>query len=91
MIAYTTAGKAQPIAVEELYTTYPQEEVDTEFKKKYPPDLQLGQELNDNARVWKVYRDEAIQHDDGLLQAWNNTINILLTFVRSSVSVFTVP
>ncbi|KZV89301.1 hypothetical protein EXIGLDRAFT_580085, partial [Exidia glandulosa HHB12029] len=32
------------------------------------------------ARVWKVYRDEAIQHDDGMLQAWNNTINILLTF-----------
>ncbi|KZV90725.1 hypothetical protein EXIGLDRAFT_616544, partial [Exidia glandulosa HHB12029] len=42
--------------------------------------MQLGQELADNARVWKVYRDEAIQHDDGLLKGWNNTIDILLTF-----------
>ncbi|KZV90714.1 hypothetical protein EXIGLDRAFT_572682, partial [Exidia glandulosa HHB12029] len=29
---------------------------------------------------WKVYRDEAIQHDDGVLKGWNNTIDILLTF-----------
>ncbi|KZV89272.1 hypothetical protein EXIGLDRAFT_751246, partial [Exidia glandulosa HHB12029] len=54
--------------------------LDTDFRKKYPADLELGQELDDTARVWKVYRDEAIQHDDGMLQAWNNTINILLTF-----------
>ncbi|KZV89280.1 hypothetical protein EXIGLDRAFT_771917 [Exidia glandulosa HHB12029] len=58
----------------------PPEILDTEFQKKYPPDGQLGRELQPNARVWKVYRDEAIQHDDGMLQAWNNTINILLTF-----------
>ncbi|KZV90704.1 hypothetical protein EXIGLDRAFT_570149, partial [Exidia glandulosa HHB12029] len=29
---------------------------------------------------WKVYRDEAIQYDDGMLKSWNNTIDILLTF-----------
>ncbi|KZV89295.1 hypothetical protein EXIGLDRAFT_771877 [Exidia glandulosa HHB12029] len=58
----------------------PPEVLDTDFKQKYPPDPQFGQELDANARVWKVYRDEAIQHDDGMLQAWNNTINILLTF-----------
>ncbi|KZV80825.1 hypothetical protein EXIGLDRAFT_845219 [Exidia glandulosa HHB12029] len=58
----------------------PAEELDTDFKRKYPPDAQLGEELAENARVWKVYRDEAIQHDDGLLAGWNNTIDILLTF-----------
>ncbi|KZV80822.1 hypothetical protein EXIGLDRAFT_659114, partial [Exidia glandulosa HHB12029] len=56
------------------------EEPDTDFKRKYPPDAELGQELAENARVWKVYRDEAIQHDDGVLAGWNNTIDILLTF-----------
>ncbi|KZV90718.1 hypothetical protein EXIGLDRAFT_648927, partial [Exidia glandulosa HHB12029] len=58
----------------------PIEEANTDFKRKYPADMELGQELADNARVWKVYRDEAIQHDDGLLDGWNNTIDILLTF-----------
>ncbi|KZV89312.1 hypothetical protein EXIGLDRAFT_838617 [Exidia glandulosa HHB12029] len=58
----------------------PIEEPNTDFKRKYPADMELGQELADNARVWKVYRDEAMQHDDGLLDGWNNTIDILLTF-----------
>ncbi|KZV89315.1 hypothetical protein EXIGLDRAFT_149025 [Exidia glandulosa HHB12029] len=58
----------------------PTEDPDTDFKRKYPPDAELGQELADNARVWKVYRDEAIQHDDVVLSGWNNTIDILLTF-----------
>ncbi|KZV90737.1 hypothetical protein EXIGLDRAFT_837619 [Exidia glandulosa HHB12029] len=58
----------------------PTDDPDTDFKRKYPPDAELGQELAENARVWKVYRDEAIQHDDGVLAGWNNTIDILLTF-----------
>ncbi|KZV91435.1 hypothetical protein EXIGLDRAFT_615673, partial [Exidia glandulosa HHB12029] len=53
---------------------------DTDFKEKYPPDRELGHELDDTARVWKVYRGEAIDHDDALLKTWNETVNILLTF-----------
>ncbi|KZV92923.1 hypothetical protein EXIGLDRAFT_768541 [Exidia glandulosa HHB12029] len=55
-------------------------ERDTDFKEKYPPDRELGHELDDIARVWKVYRGEAIDHDDALLKTWNETVNILLTF-----------
>lgn len=54
---------------------------DTDFKEKYPPDRELGHELDDTARVWRVYRGEAIDHDDALLKTWNETVNILLTFV----------
>ncbi|KZV87437.1 hypothetical protein EXIGLDRAFT_723711 [Exidia glandulosa HHB12029] len=53
---------------------------DTDFKEKYPPDRELGHELDDTARVWKVYRGEAIDYDDALLKTWNETVNILLTF-----------
>ncbi|KZV82234.1 hypothetical protein EXIGLDRAFT_811568, partial [Exidia glandulosa HHB12029] len=36
--------------------------------------------MGDNARVWRVYRGIAIDHDDALLKIWNDTVNILLTF-----------
>ncbi|KZV77832.1 hypothetical protein EXIGLDRAFT_694450, partial [Exidia glandulosa HHB12029] len=53
---------------------------DTDFKEKYPPDRELGHELDNTARVWKVFRDEAIAHDNALLKTWNDTVGILLTF-----------
>lgn len=62
---------------------YPPEELDTDFKRKYPPD-KFGEEVADNARVWKVYRDEATEDDKTLLNAWNKTLDILLIFVRGS-------
>ncbi|KZV98033.1 hypothetical protein EXIGLDRAFT_729202, partial [Exidia glandulosa HHB12029] len=56
------------------------EEMDTEFKRKYPPDP-LGKELE--ARVWKVYRDEATAYDTTMLEGWSQTLDILLIFVFS--------
>ena len=58
----------------------PEEPLDTEFKQKYPPD-RLGEEMKPNARVWKVYRDEANAHDAALLDGWGKTLDILLIFV----------
>ncbi|KZV80417.1 hypothetical protein EXIGLDRAFT_568819, partial [Exidia glandulosa HHB12029] len=29
---------------------------------------------------WKVYRDEATQHDDAMLDGWHKTLDILLIF-----------
>ena len=84
LLAATPSGRVSEVP------KLPVEEADTEFKRKFPPDTQLGQELAENARVWKVYREEAIQHDDGVLSGWNNTIDILLTFVCSRVLV-TIP
>ncbi|KZV80412.1 hypothetical protein EXIGLDRAFT_845540 [Exidia glandulosa HHB12029] len=61
------------------FTRYPPEELDTEFKKKYPPDP-FGEEMSENARVWKVYQDEATLKDDAMLDGWNKTLDILLIF-----------
>lgn len=66
----------------------PQEELDTEFKKEFPPDLQLGREMDPSARVWKVYRKEATIVDNALLDGWSSTLNILLIFVSGPVSTY---
>ncbi|KZV95280.1 hypothetical protein EXIGLDRAFT_707548 [Exidia glandulosa HHB12029] len=55
------------------------EELDTDFKRKYPPGS-LGRELDDGARVWKVYRDEATAYDNTMLDGWSQTLDILLIF-----------
>lgn len=61
----------------------PVDELDTEFKRKYPPDPVLNSELEDSARVWKVYRDEASANDTALLDGWSKTLDILLIFVSA--------
>ncbi|KZV87589.1 hypothetical protein EXIGLDRAFT_839864 [Exidia glandulosa HHB12029] len=62
-----------------LRQTYAAEQLDTEFKRKYPPDP-FGEEMAPNARVWKVYRDEATIQDEAMLDGWNKTLDILLIF-----------
>ncbi|EJD50459.1 hypothetical protein AURDEDRAFT_160361 [Auricularia subglabra TFB-10046 SS5] len=62
-----------------FYSTYPAEPLDTEFKKKYPPD-RFGEEASVNARVWKIYHDEATAADKSMLNGWNKTLDILLIF-----------
>ncbi|KZW03790.1 hypothetical protein EXIGLDRAFT_715840, partial [Exidia glandulosa HHB12029] len=57
----------------------PLEEPDTEFKKAFPPDP-LGHEMDDGARVWRVYREEAKMYDNTLLEGWSSTLDILLIF-----------
>jgi hypothetical protein len=42
-----------------------------------------GQESADNARVWDVYQQRAIKDDDDLMEGANETINIVLVFVRT--------
>ncbi|KZV98328.1 hypothetical protein EXIGLDRAFT_313627 [Exidia glandulosa HHB12029] len=68
--------------------TLPPEPLDTEFKRRYPPDP-LGKEMEDNARVWKVYRGEAIEHDKAQLDGWNSTLNVLLIFAALFSAVVT--
>ncbi|KZW02475.1 hypothetical protein EXIGLDRAFT_829353 [Exidia glandulosa HHB12029] len=59
--------------------SYPPEELKTEFQRKYPPDP-FGKEMEASARVWKVFKDEATNHDKTLLAGWNKTLDILLIF-----------
>ena len=58
---------------------------DTEFNRKYPPDP-WGEEASENARVWKLYRDERSNADRNMLDTWNKTLDVLLIFVRVSIS-----
>ncbi|KZV80401.1 hypothetical protein EXIGLDRAFT_733051 [Exidia glandulosa HHB12029] len=62
-------GIIEDMADQKVYPP-PEEPLDTDFKKKYPPDP-LGREMDDAARVWKVYRDEAKAHDETMLDGWN--------------------
>ncbi|KAA1478572.1 hypothetical protein DENSPDRAFT_875749 [Dentipellis sp. KUC8613] len=50
-----------------------------DYQKKYPVD-EDGKCLAPNARVWKVYLDEAKMMDDDMVEAWKDTIDVLLVF-----------
>ncbi|TFY51955.1 hypothetical protein EVG20_g10767, partial [Dentipellis fragilis] len=50
-----------------------------DYEQKYPAD-ELFRCLEPNARVWKVYLDEAKMVDDDMVEAWRDTIDILLVF-----------
>ena len=52
-----------------------------EYDRKYPPD-QPGQELAPNARIWKIYRDEAIEFDKEEFDEWHKVLDWTLIFVR---------
>ena len=52
------------------------------YVEKYAPDPS-GERLSDNARVWKVYLDEAESYDDDMLKGYRDTIDSLLVFVST--------
>ncbi|EJD43645.1 hypothetical protein AURDEDRAFT_125777 [Auricularia subglabra TFB-10046 SS5] len=51
----------------------------TDFERKYPSDL-FGEEASENARVWRIYRDEVTAVDKCMLDGWNKILDILLIF-----------
>src|ERR1700742_3996629 len=53
----------------------------TYYSKKYPLD-NPGEELGDNARVWRIYFDEAREIDEEIVNEYKESIDILLVFVR---------
>ncbi|KAH7096850.1 hypothetical protein BKA62DRAFT_718412 [Auriculariales sp. MPI-PUGE-AT-0066] len=58
------------------------------FEEKYPED-EFGREAQENARVWQVYRDHALEDDQHQLRGWNNTLDILLLFAALFSAVLT--
>ena len=51
-----------------------------DYNNLYPED-QYMEEMNDNARVWRVYLDEADRTDAELVDIWKATLDTLLIFV----------
>ncbi|KAK7433683.1 hypothetical protein VKT23_020630 [Stygiomarasmius scandens] len=58
------------------------------YEEKYAPDPS-GERLSDNARVWKVYLDEAESYDDDMLKGFRDTIDSLLVFAALFSAVVT--
>ena len=50
------------------------------YDQKYPMD-EPGSELSQNARVWKIYYDEATEFDEGMIKEYKESIDVLLVFV----------
>ncbi|KAK7440426.1 hypothetical protein VKT23_017064 [Stygiomarasmius scandens] len=61
---------------------------DYDYEKKYPPDP-YGEEVGEDARIWKVYLDEAEAYDDEMLKGFRETINSLLVFAALFSAVVT--
>ncbi|KAJ3837115.1 hypothetical protein F5878DRAFT_230418, partial [Lentinula raphanica] len=59
-----------------------------DYEEKYDPDP-LGDEMKENARVWKVYLDEAESHDLEMITGFRDTIDALLVFAALFSAVVT--
>ncbi|KAF5332361.1 hypothetical protein D9758_016943 [Tetrapyrgos nigripes] len=59
-----------------------------DYTKKYPVD-ELGKEVSKNARVWKVYLDEAEETDREMLSGFRDTLDALLVFAALFSAVVT--
>ncbi|KAF5353827.1 hypothetical protein D9758_010634 [Tetrapyrgos nigripes] len=61
---------------------------DYDYNRKYPKD-EFGKEARENARVWKVYLDEAETFDDEMLKGFRDTLDALLVFAALFSAVVT--
>ena len=52
----------------------------TLYKNKYPLDAP-GKEFDANARVWRIYYDEARELDNEVIKEYKESIDVLLVFV----------
>ncbi|EIM80214.1 uncharacterized protein STEHIDRAFT_68586, partial [Stereum hirsutum FP-91666 SS1] len=53
--------------------------VGDDYEAKYEPDP-WGEEVGSNARVWRVYLDEAEAYDSEMTEQWKDTVDVLLVF-----------
>lgn len=51
-----------------------------DYEEKYEPDPH-GEEAGPNARIWRVYLDEANAYDVEMVEQWKDTVDMLLVFV----------
>jgi hypothetical protein len=55
-----------------------------DYTQIYPEDEYM-EEMSDNARVWRVYNDEADRTDMEMVDGWKGTLDTLLIFVSATV------
>lgn len=58
----------------------PQGRPNDDYEAKYEPDA-WGEEAGPNARIWRVYLDEAEAYDHEMVEQWRDTVDSLLVFV----------
>ena len=51
-----------------------------DYNRIYPED-EYGEEMSDNARVWRVYNDESDRIDAEMVAGWKGTLDTLLIYV----------
>ena len=59
--------------------TYPEDP--TNYENRYPTTDVEGEELSENARVWRVHNDEAREYDREMVQGWREGMDMLLLVV----------
>lgn len=42
-----------------------------------------GEEMSNNARIWRIYIDEARKFDTVMIDGWNRSLDVLLVFVSA--------
>ncbi|TFY74652.1 hypothetical protein EWM64_g9360 [Hericium alpestre] len=50
-----------------------------DYEQKYPPDHPV-EAMGPNARIWRVYLDEAALRDNDVIEGWRDTTDVLLVF-----------
>ena len=66
------------------------ERTDFTINGRYPSD-RYGEEVAADARVWRIYRDECTKRDDHTVITWNDTLDVLLIFVRKHATLWLIP
>lgn len=74
-------------SVSQIFTTFPRlqhgnRSIPSKLWGRKSCQINHGQELDDNAPVWKAYQDEATKHDQTMIDGWSGDMDILLVFVR---------
>ncbi|KAJ3767596.1 hypothetical protein FB446DRAFT_819856, partial [Lentinula raphanica] len=83
----TGASKSRYI-IPPYHSSFPRSGRSYDYEEKYDPDP-LGDEIKENARVWKVYLDEAETHDFEMIKGFRDTIDALLVFAALFSAVVT--
>ncbi|KAJ3818373.1 hypothetical protein F5880DRAFT_1511005 [Lentinula raphanica] len=85
---YNTSGPRTRYMIPPYNSSFARGGRSYDYEEKYDPDP-LGDEMKENARVWKVYLDEAESHDFEMMTGFRDTIDALLVFAALFSAVVT--
>ncbi|KAJ3835713.1 ankyrin repeat-containing domain protein [Lentinula raphanica] len=85
---HSEAGGKSRYIIPPYHSSLPRSGRSYDYEEKYDTDP-LGDEMKENARVWKVYLDEAETHDFEMMTGFRDTIDALLVFAALFSAVVT--